>query len=574
MTARLIALAVTICVTAVPQVPADAEIRKILASRIGPENLGIGIVVGVVDPSGRRVVSYGSLAKDDKRKLDGDTVFEIGSISKVFTSLLLMDMVRRGEVSLTDPVAKFLPSSVKIPERNNRKITLADLSTQSSGLPRMPDNFKPKDESNPYADYTVQQMYDFLSGYQLTRDIGSEYEYSNLGVGLLGHVLALRAGMSYEALLRTRICEPLGMKDTRITLTPEMKARLAVGHSEALSAVPNWDLPTFAGAGAIRSTANDMMTFLAANLGLVKTPLAQAMADEVSVRRSIGVANMEIAYGWHVQTKDVQTIIWHNGGTGGYRTYAGFDPKAKAGVVVLSNLSTAAGTDDIGRHLLNSDLPLQKVGAPVEHKEVTIDPTVFDRYTGVYKMAPVVLITVSRDGERFYLQLTGQGKIQMFPESERKFFLKIAEAQLTFDAGQVTLRQGGRDTVAKRLGEAEVQTALEEIKAHNAELAKRLKDQKASPGTEAALRRTIQELQAGEPKYELMSPQFADVTRQQLGQLKPMLEKQGAVQSVTFKSVGPGGLDIYEVKFEHGAMEFRIILDTDGKTLGMGLRQL
>jgi serine-type D-Ala-D-Ala carboxypeptidase/endopeptidase len=155
------------------------------------------MVVGVIEPKGRRVVAYGSLAKDDKRPLNGDTVFEIGSMTKVFTSLVLMDMAQKGEVALTDPVSKYLPASVKVPERNNKKITLQDLSTQSSGLPRMPTNFKPKDETNPYADYTPELLYQFLSGYQLTRDIGSQYEYSNLGVGLLGHALTLRACSDY-----------------------------------------------------------------------------------------------------------------------------------------------------------------------------------------------------------------------------------------------------------------------------------------------------------------------------------------------------------------------------------------
>jgi len=276
------------CVSAFPQVPSDTEIRKILSDRVGAANNGTGIVVGVVDANGRRVVSYGSLAKNDTRKLDGDTVFEIGSMTKVFTSLVLMDMARKGEVALNDPIAKYLPPSVKVPERNGRQITLADLSTQSSGLPRLPTNLKPKDDNNPYADYTVQDLYDFLSGYKLTRDIGSLYEYSNLGVGLLGHVLTLRAGMSYEAMVRSRVCDPLGLKDTRVTLTPEMKARLAVGHNGGLAEVANWDIPTLAGAGALRSTANDMLTFLAANLGFVQTPLAGAMADEVSVRRSAG----------------------------------------------------------------------------------------------------------------------------------------------------------------------------------------------------------------------------------------------------------------------------------------------
>jgi CubicO group peptidase (beta-lactamase class C family) len=354
----LCCLAAFAAASAFAQAPADADILQILKDRVGAPNTGSALVAGVIDAKGRRVVSYGSLAKDDKRPLNGDTVFEIGSMTKVFTSLLLMDMVRRGEVRLDDPVSKYLPATVKIPERNGRKITLADLSTQSSGLPRMPTNFTPKDPTNPYADYSVQQMYDFLSGYELTRDIGSQYEYSNLGVGLLGHALSLRAGKSYEDLVRTRICDPLGMKDTRIMLTDSMKSRLAVGHDAKLEPVANWDLPTFAGAGALRSTTKDMLIFLAANLGYTKTPLAQAMADEVSIRRPTGVPNLEIAYAWHVITKDGNVIIWHNGGTGGYRTFMGFDPKTRVGVVVLSNVSNA-GPDDIGRHLINAAFDLK-----------------------------------------------------------------------------------------------------------------------------------------------------------------------------------------------------------------------
>jgi D-alanyl-D-alanine-carboxypeptidase/D-alanyl-D-alanine-endopeptidase len=575
MTSRIafaFAIVLILAPVAMP-VPPDAEIREILGRRVGAENLGIGIVVGVIDPKGRRIVAYGSPAKDDKRPLNGDTIFEIGSITKVFTSLVLMDMVQKGEVAVTDPVSKYLPATVKIPERNNKKITLQDLSTQSSGLPRMPSNFSPKDNSNPYADYSVEQLYQFLSGYQLTRDIGAQYEYSNLGVGLLGHVLTLRAGMDYETLVRSRICEPLGMSSTSVTLSPEMKARLAIGHSPTLSAVPNWDLSTLAGAGALRSSANDMLTFLAANLGYTKTPLAAAMAAELSIRRPTGSPDMEIAYGWHVQTKNGNSIIWHNGGTGGYRTYIGFDPKSHAGVVVLSNISTAAGPDDIGRHLLDASYPLAKVEPPKEHKEVTVDPKIFDNYVGSYQLAPAVIMTISRDAERLFSQLTGQPKIQLFPEGERRFFVKEVDAQWTFDtdaqghATQAILHQNGRDMAAKRIDEAQAAALL-------AALAKRVKDQTQAPGSEAALRRDIEELRLGQPKYELMSPALADTTRQQLPQLKAILAELGAVQSVTFKGVGPGGADIYEVKFEHGSTEWRIMLESDGKIASVGFRRL
>jgi CubicO group peptidase (beta-lactamase class C family) len=163
----------------------------------------------VIGPEGRRIVAAGSTGANDPRPVDGDTVYEIGSITKVFTSLLLADMVERGEVAVDDPVAKYLPG-VKVPERNGKRITLHDLSTHRSALPRMPANFPAKNPTNPYVDYPVVRLYEFLSSHALRRDIGAEYEYSNLGAGLLGHALARRAGMSYESVLRERVARRAG----------------------------------------------------------------------------------------------------------------------------------------------------------------------------------------------------------------------------------------------------------------------------------------------------------------------------------------------------------------------------
>src|SRR5215831_5590766 len=153
------------------QPPSDSQIRDILADRIDKQKANVGISVGIADANGRRYINYGMFAVDDPRPVGRDTVYEIGSITKVFTSLILSDMVQRGEVSLDDPVNKYLPAGVKIPERGGRQIILVDLATQTSGLPRMPANFLPKDFTNPYADYTVERMYDFLRGYTLTRDV-------------------------------------------------------------------------------------------------------------------------------------------------------------------------------------------------------------------------------------------------------------------------------------------------------------------------------------------------------------------------------------------------------------------
>lgn len=459
MTAKLLVLTAAGLVCAMAQTPSDADIRAILTQRIDEFHQSVGIVVGIIEPAGRRLVSYGALDKGDPRPLNGDSVFEIGSVTKVFTSLLLSDMVQRGQLALTDPIAKYLPADVKVPQQNGRQITLQDLATHTSGLPRLPTNFQPKDAANPYADYTVKQLYEFLSSYELTRDIGSQYEYSNVGGGLLGHVLTLRAGASYETLVRSRITEPLHMNDTVISLSPEQKARMAVGHDETLKPAANWDLPTLAGAGALRSTANDLLTFLAANLGYTKTPLAAPMSAMLAVRRPSGTPGLEIALAWHILTRNGDPLIWHNGGTGGFRSFIGYDPKARTGVVVLSNTETLTGVDDIGIHLLDPKSPLLPAGTfqpPKQHTEVKVDPKIYDRYLGRYELAPNFILTVTREGDHLFAQATGQPKFELFAESEKEYFLKVTDAQITFQtngatpASALVLHQYGRDIPAKR----------------------------------------------------------------------------------------------------------------------------
>jgi D-alanyl-D-alanine-carboxypeptidase/D-alanyl-D-alanine-endopeptidase len=442
---------------AVPQslFPTDAEIATMLAERIKTKE-GVGIVVGVIEPAGRRVIASGSLAKGDKRPLNGDTVFEIGSTTKVFTSLLLGDMVQRGEVALADPVAKYLPAGSRMPERGNRSITLEDLATHTSGLPRLPANLAPKNPANPYSDYSVEQLHQFLSSYQLTRDIGSQYEYSNLGAGLLGHVLARRAGSDYETLVRSRISELLGMASTGIALSPEKQNRLAVGHNEAVEPVSNWDLPTLAGAGALRSSANDLLLFLAANLGYSNSPLGPAMAATLKVRRPTGAPDLEVALGWHVFTRNGSEVVWHNGGTGGYRSFLGFDPKSRTGVVVLSNAVVLAGeVDNIGQHLLDPHVPLKAPSK--QHKKVAVDPKLFDGFVGRYELAPGFVLTVTRAGSRLFVQATGQPNFEVYSEGPKDYFYEVVDAQITFEtdsdgrATTLVLHQNGANQRARRI---------------------------------------------------------------------------------------------------------------------------
>jgi len=430
------------------------DIRAALVNRVDEGRKAVGIVAGTIDASGQHLVAYGKIDRKSDRPPDGDTVFEIGSLTKVFTSLLLADMVERGEVNLDDPVAKYLPAGAKVPTRGGRQITLLDLSMHISGLPRLPKNLDPADPLNPYADYTGARPLDFLAGYTLTRDIGEKYEYSNLGAGLLGFALAHRAGMTYKELVRRRILEPLGMTSTAITLSDEQKQRLATGYNTGLEPTNLWDLDALAGAGALRSTANDILKFLAANMGLTDSPLKSAMARMQSVHRETGLADLEVLMAWHEWHKYGRDIVWHDGGTGGYHSWAGFDPAGKTAAVVLCN--TAFDVQDIGLHAIESRWPLAKFPPAKQRVETVLPPEAASRVTGEYRFSPKISLMVTQDGPRMFVQLTGQPKVEIYAESETEFFLKAVDAQLTFEidkSGKVTgvvLHQNGRDQLAIR----------------------------------------------------------------------------------------------------------------------------
>ncbi|HZV36486.1 MAG TPA: serine hydrolase [Verrucomicrobiae bacterium] len=436
----------------------DEQIKQLLHDRIEIAKQGVGIVVGIVDEKGPRIIAYGKTDKDGK-EVGGDTLFEIGSVTKVFTSLVLADMVEHNELKLDDPISKFLPASVKVPSRNGREITLVDLATHTSGLPRLPGNLEPRDANNPYADYTVQQMYDFLSSYKLPRDIGSKYEYSNFGDGLLGHLLELKSGTNYEALIKARICEPLEMRDTCITLSPEQRARFARGHGLKGEPAENFDLPALAGAGALRSTANDMLKFLAANIGLTKSSLEPAMELARTPRHKAGSPDVRIGLGWHIISKYDEKLVWHNGATGGYHAFAGFDRKLQRGVVVLAN--SVNSIDDIGFHLLEAKYPLANIEPPSNHVAIQLDEKLLDHYAGHYQLAPDAIFTVRRHGNHLEAQLTGQPFLEIFPETHNRFFYKDVDAQITFHEAEgdepafLVLHQNGIEQAAKKLpGEA------------------------------------------------------------------------------------------------------------------------
>ena len=445
--ATLLVLALTAAAVARAQgIQVPDDVKENVWNRVN-NGWSTGIVIAVLDSTGARYFSYGRTAADGQ-SVNERTVFEIGSITKIFTALSLADMAIRGEVGLDDPVQRYLPAdSVHVPSKDGKEITLRLLSAQRSGLPRMPDNFAPADPNNPYADYGASRMYAFLNRDTLTRDPGASYEYSNLGVGLLGFALARHNGSSYEDMVLQRVIGPLRMRDTRITLTPDLRARLAKGHAGGRE-VANWDLDALAGAGAIRSTAQDMAKLVAAAAGLVHTPLDSAFRLTEAIEFDAG-PGMRIGLGWHVIGPDSSEVIWHNGGTGGYHTFIGFDPLRKIGVVVLSN--DASSIDDIGFHLLKPDVPLLKVRVAIAMPAESLQA-----YVGTYQLAPTFAIAIRRDSTGLVAQATGQGAFPLFASARDEFFFRVVDAQISFtrdSTGKVTsliLHQGGRDLPAPR----------------------------------------------------------------------------------------------------------------------------
>jgi serine-type D-Ala-D-Ala carboxypeptidase/endopeptidase len=256
-------------------------------------------------------------------------------------------MVERGEVMLNDPVRKFLPTSVTVPTYRGKEITLVDLATQTSGLPRDSVKVDLNSDTSPYAEYTASELYVFLGSYRLQRDPGSKYEYSNVGMGLLGHALALRAGIRYEDLLRSRIFEPLGMTSTTITLNAEQRFRRATGYNVKLSAVQPWAGGVIDPAGSINSTAADMLKFGAAVVDS-RSPLKAAFARMTSVKRPSDNPRSQSVLGWGMFTLGANEILGHSGGTFGFQTRLIVDITRKRSVVAWINGQGPDVTDLVG----------------------------------------------------------------------------------------------------------------------------------------------------------------------------------------------------------------------------------
>ena len=427
----------------------DAQVRPYIeAKRI------VGVVIGTLDKDRVYVQGYGRVSPDREEAPDGDTLFEIGSISKVFTGVLLASLVQEGALTLDQEVRTLLPEEVKLTPMNGVPMTLRQLSTHTSGLPRMPGNFRPGDPANPYADYSVAQLHEALLDVPARKPPGTGYAYSNLGTGLLGHLLARRAGADYEALLLDRIARPLGMASTRVRLDEALRGRLAPPFDASGRPASGWDLGLFVGAGGIRSSVNDMLRFARAQWSDADNPLQKALRL-AQAQVPVGAdGRMRMGLGWHVQGDG---WLLHNGQTGGYHSFLAVDPKHQRAVVLLSNSATSeidAIGNALGRVLMGQDVPVPTV-AP----RIRVEPRLLEEYAGRYQLQPGFVIEVTIEKGVLHLQATGQPRIPTEPRSPTRFWNEAAGAEVEFERDEkgavvrLLLRQGGRTMPAPRLAD-------------------------------------------------------------------------------------------------------------------------
>jgi D-alanyl-D-alanine-carboxypeptidase/D-alanyl-D-alanine-endopeptidase len=353
------------------EVDDDEAISDILRRRVEVERRAVGMAVCVVTPNHKRFVTWGRERLGDVRPVTSETVFEIGSITKVFTALLLADMMRRAEVALDDPVARHLPGDFHLPTSDGHQITLADLATHTSGLPRFPPfSGTPLSPSwlQGMARFGVEDFKSWLDNFSPQRPAGTAWEYSNAGYALLGMALAHRGGQPFELLLKSRVIDPIGLHDTTFHPTAAMGSRLAEGHDPALKPLPPLDLGIFIAAGALRSTPRDLSRFAAAILPSSAARIAHDDRLLLTVQRAAPSIGGMQALGWEVLDAPGGAFVSKDGVTLGQAASMVFDSDRRQAIVAFSNTQPdlsrstpsggGVGAADIARHLLRPQIPL------------------------------------------------------------------------------------------------------------------------------------------------------------------------------------------------------------------------
>ena len=408
--------------------PSDEAVREILRQRVEVSKRGVGYVVGLVDETGGRIISYGSASRGGGRPVDGDTVFQVGSVTKVFTSLLLAEMSGRGEVRLDDPIALHVPASVKTPRA--RDITLLHLSRHTAGFMSFPGDSDAADLDSPMAVHSNEMLFAVLDKHPMRSTAGDHHSYSSYGAALLGELLARRAGTDYESAVRSRLLEPLGMTRSGFALTAELRAAHATGHTSRGNPRRLAEVRGMLGSGALRSTANDLVRFVQAHLGLRATTLGEALRATQRTEADRQRPDLPMGLGWFYADYPGTRVVYHGGSTPGFRAYVGMDLQRKRGVIVLANSDNDVG--NLGVHLVDPYVPLYSPEPPRQFKAIVVEPRLLREYAGAYRIdEPPGVLTFRRRGDGL-LATSPHGTWRVFAESDTSFFTEDMENWGTF----------------------------------------------------------------------------------------------------------------------------------------------
>lgn len=430
----------------------DEWVRK-AAEPLIENHIVDGVSIGYLEGKNYGYVHLGS-ANRSNQPATNTTLYELGSISKVFTSLLLADAVVRGEIDLNADASIDNSAGIRFPSRAGKQITWIDLSTHRSGLPRLPENLAPTSESDPYREYDSKQAAAFLRQFTLPRLPGAEQEYSNFAVSVLGYLVAQNSGTTYQQLLQSRIAQPLGMTDCTVTLTSDQRKRMATLHDEAGSTTAPWTFADMPGAGGIRATMRDMMRFAKAQLYPPKNTTGQAIELAWKQHSEADDSGSAMGLGWSI-AGDEQTR-WHNGQTGGSTSAIFINRKLKSAVIVLSNTSTFTGIDELAATLIRRAAGINTRIEPDEPDD-GIDAKHRSRLVGRYQLAPNFVFDVRDVNGRMMVGITNQPTQEVFPDSPTRWSYRSVDATLEFKlsnagpARSLILHQNGNKQTARRV---------------------------------------------------------------------------------------------------------------------------
>jgi serine-type D-Ala-D-Ala carboxypeptidase/endopeptidase len=421
--------------------PPRPDARPVLRERLAVQ--GVGLLAVQVDGAHVRLTPAGR-ARTGGDPLREDALFEIGSITKTFTALLLADAVVQRRLALDGAVEEALPDQ-RLRDSTGEPIRWIDLATHRSGLPRLPDNLAPADPADPYADYGEDRLNDFLRRFRATRPRDSRWEYSNLGYGLLGHALARAAGSTYDALLRERVLKPLALNSAVLAGPGSAPAGLVDGHAADGKPVPHWRFGVLAPCGALLMSGADLGRYAQAALGVIDHPLREAFALTQREHAAGPSAINPIGLAWLRAPLNGRTVLNHDGGTFGFSASLWLDPANRRAAAVLANAMVEV--NDLALHLIEPAVPPKDLRA-TQQPAIPVDPQDLAPLAGTYALRPEMAITVRVREGRLFAQATGQGEFELFAKAPRRFFARITPLEIEFDAGPtpaaLTLRQAGQ----------------------------------------------------------------------------------------------------------------------------------